>query len=127
VGVTELAMTRAPHFTAQDRRHQLHAVTDAEDGRAELEQPCVAVGRFRIRHAARPTGQDEAGGLPGLEHLERRIERNDFGVDRQLAQAPRDQLGVLRSEVQNEDGLMHGGRRYYRSGVAPRAHIFHNM
>src|ERR1700687_3089912 len=34
------------------------------------------------------------------------VRRPDFRVDRQLAQPPRDELGVLRPEIQNEDGLM---------------------
>ena len=41
--------------------------------------------------------------------LERRVERNDLGVDRQLAQATRDELGVLRAEIENENGLMRHG------------------
>ena len=48
-------------------------------------------------------------GRLGAELLERRVERNDFGVDRQLAQASRDELGVLRPEIENDDGLMRHG------------------
>ena len=35
-----------------------------------------------------------------------RVEREDFAIHRQLAQASRDQLGKLRAEIQNKDGLM---------------------
>ena len=43
------------------------------------------------------------------ELLERRVEGHDLGVDRQLAQAARDELGVLRPEIENDDGLMRHG------------------
>ena len=38
--------------------------------------------------------------------VERRVERQDLRVDRQLAQTARDQLRVLRPEIENDDGLM---------------------
>ena len=37
---------------------------------------------------------------------ERRVVRQDFRKDRQLAQAAGDQLGELRPEVQNDESLM---------------------
>ena len=44
--------------------------------------------------------------------LGRRVRRPDLRVDRQLAQAPRDELGVLRPEIENDDGLMaHGNQK----------------
>ena len=41
------------------------------------------------------------------ERLERRVERQNLGVDRQLAQATRNQLRELRAEIENENRLMH--------------------
>ena len=66
--------------------------------------------------------------------LGRRVRRPDLRVDRQLAQPPRDQLRVLRPEIENDDGLMAHGRagtakdgaiRRYYNGVATASD--HNM
>ena len=38
--------------------------------------------------------------------VERRVERQDLGVNGQLAQAARDQLRELRAEIENNDSLM---------------------
>ncbi len=55
---------------------------------------------------------------------ERRVERQDFGVDRQLAQAARDQLGELRAEVEDDDGLMgHGESAIIRCASRGHHHI----
>ena len=57
-------------------------------------------------------------GLLRAQRLERRVERHDLGVDRQLAQATRDELRVLRAEIQDENGLMgHVGKA---SGLGPQ-------
>ena len=67
------------------------------------------------RCAGRPTGRCPTGcARPDLGN--RRVERQDLGVHRQLAQPARDQLRELRSEVENDDGLVsHGGtKRYYK-------------
>ena len=45
-------------------------------------------------------------GMPALDVVGRRVERQDLGIDGQLAQAPRDQLGELRPEIEDDDGLM---------------------
>ena len=66
-------------------------------------------GASALGHALRPARQDDAGRLPGPQRLERRVEGHDLGVDRQLAQAARDELGVLRPEIQDDDGLMRHG------------------
>ncbi len=48
--------------------------------------------------------------LPRADLLGRRVRRPDLGIHRQLAQPPRDQLRVLRPEIENDDGLMAHGR-----------------
>jgi hypothetical protein len=48
--------------------------------------------------------------MPAFNLGQRRVEGQDLGVDRQLAQSTRNQLGELRAEIQNDNGLMiHGG------------------
>jgi hypothetical protein len=104
--VTELAMRRGRHAPAQRVRHQLHAVADAEHGHAQAHHAGIALRRTGFRHALRAAGEDDAGGPASLERLERRVERQNLAVDGQLAQAPRDQLGELRAEIENENRLM---------------------
>jgi hypothetical protein len=106
--VAEFPMPRSAHVAAEHVGHQLHAVADAEHGGAELEERRVETRRARLGDAARTAGEDDPGRLPGAQPLERRIEGHDLRIDRQLAQPSRDQLRVLRAEIQDENGLMHG-------------------
>jgi hypothetical protein len=104
--VSELAMRGAAQRAAQHVGHQLHAVADAQRGHAEVEHAAIAMRRAVLVNAAWPARQDEPDRCPGLDCRERRVERENLAVDRQLAQAPRNQLGKLRTEIQDEDGLM---------------------
>ena len=94
--------TRPPSVS----RHQLHAVADAEHRDAQVEDRRVARRRAGVRDALRAARQDDPGGLPAPDRLGRRVGRPDLRVDRQLAQTARDELGVLRSEIENDDRLM---------------------
>jgi hypothetical protein len=104
--VTELAVRRAAQLAAEHVGHQLHAVADAERRHADVEHGAVAMRRAIFVDAARPAGEDDADWTLGFDRRERRVERQDFAIHRQLAQAPSDQLGKLRAEIQNEYGLM---------------------
>ena len=103
-------------FAAEHVGHQLHAVADAEHRHAELEhcrrRTCGAPASetlFGPPDRMMPTGCFARSSSTGV--LNGRISR----VDRQLAQAPRDQLRVLRPEIQDENGLMRHGTRYYHT------------
>ena len=107
--MTELALRRRRDRAAQRMGHQLHAVTDPEHRYVEIEQSSVALRRAGIRNALRSAGEDDACGFAFGDFLGRRVGRPYFGVDRQLPQAPSDQLRVLRAEIQNDDGLVGHG------------------
>ena len=110
IGMAELAVRRPRQRAAQDLRHELHAVADAEHRHAHLEQRVVAVRRAGLVDAHRPAREDDPGRLPAGNLGGRRAERDDLGIHVQLAEPPRDELGVLRSEVEDQDDLMrHGG------------------
>src|SRR5688572_3495049 len=104
--MTELALAGAPHFPAEDVGHQLHAVADAKDRRAEVEQSGIALGRASVGDALRPAGKNDAGRLARAQDVERGVEWDDFRVDVQLTETTSDELRVLRAEVQNEDRLV---------------------
>src|SRR5262245_23247444 len=104
--MAELAVRRRAHAPAEHIRHQLHAVTDAECWQAEREH-----GRVRPRCVAfgdtpRSAGEDDADWLAPGDLCNRRAERKNLGVDRQLTQATRNQLSELRAEVENNNRLM---------------------
>jgi hypothetical protein len=86
--------------------HQLHAVADAERRQPKLQHLRVALGRIVIRHALRAAGQDDPDRPLGPNHVDRRVERQDLRIDRQLTQPPGDELGELRAEVENENRLV---------------------
>jgi hypothetical protein len=104
--VTKLAMRRTRHGAAQHVRHQLHAVTNAERRNAKLEHARVALGRIVFGHALRTARQDEPHRFARAQGFNRRVVRQDLAVDRQLAQAARNELRELRAEVEHENRLM---------------------
>jgi hypothetical protein len=52
--MAEFALPRSAHFAAEHICHQLHAVADAEDRRAELEYLRSALRRTSVSHTLRP-------------------------------------------------------------------------
>ena len=98
-----LALARGRHVAAERLRHQLVAVTDAQDGYPHVEQAGVESGRSFLVDGRRSSREDQAG-RPALRELGGRdVVGHDLGVDVRLADAPRDQLGVLRSEIDDQD------------------------
>ena len=92
-------------LAAQLVRHDLLAVTDAQDRQAAVEQ---ALGRARasiLGHAGGRSRQDDALGLHAGKRLFRHAERRDFGIDARFAHAARDQLRHLAAEIDDKDGV----------------------
>ena len=120
-GVTELALGRRLHLSPQDVGHQLHAVADAEHRHPEGQHPLGAPGRLGLADARRPPGENQPGRPPGRQLVDRGVKREDLGIEIELAQSTGDQLGVLRSEVEHEQGLMgHAGDRMMRDELQLR-------
>src|SRR5262249_36949832 len=92
-----------PHLAAQRQASQLHAVADAEDGNAQLEQPRVAGRGAGLVDAGRAAGEDEAPGAQGLDSLGGQVVADKLAKDVLLAHAPGDQLAVLGAEVEDEN------------------------
>ncbi|MDT4821147.1 hypothetical protein FQZ97_543100 [compost metagenome] len=110
-GVAEFAVVGEADHAAQLLRHGLHAIADAQHGHAQLEHGVGhAHGAFFVGRgvAAR---QDDA--LQALRHLFAHegvvdVARMHFGIHAGFADAAGDQLGDLRTVVENEDALVHG-------------------
>ena len=98
-----LAVGRAIDGAAEQLGHQLQAVADAEDGDFQVEDLGVDERRAGLLDAERTAGEDDPFRAEGADLLERHRAGVNFAVDVQLADAPRDQLRVLRSEVEDED------------------------
>ena len=92
-------------------RHQLHAVADAEHRHAGVEHaPARSAARPARTRSSGPPDRMMPAGRRARDLGQRRVERQNLGVDRQLAQPARDQLRELRAEIENDDGLVsHGG------------------
>ena len=113
--VAVLALRRRGHLPAERSGHQLHAVTDAKHRHAHLEQRRIAERRAGFRHALRAAGEDHADRATRGNRGRGRIEGQNLAVHRQFAQPPRDELRVLRAEIENDDGLVR--HRTVGSGV----------
>jgi len=83
----------------------MHAVADAEDRDAARPQCRIGVRRARIVDAVRSTGKDHGLGIAGGDLTPRGVERHEFRVHVELADASGDQLAVLAAEVQDDDRI----------------------
>src|SRR5581483_2040918 len=63
----------------------------------------VDLGRAVLVHARGAAAEDEPGGLAFAQLLPRSRARHELAVDVRLAHAARDQLAVLRAEIEDED------------------------
>ena len=106
LGPAELRDSGTSDLAAEYLRHRLEAVADPEDGHAGAEDRRVELwgplGVHRLWSATQDDRLRAAGEHLGGAH---RV-RNDLGVDLRLTDPPCDQLGVLRSEVDDEDEVM---------------------
>ena len=110
-GAAELAMMAALDLAAELLRHRLLAVADAKDRNAGLVERRRRQRRAFLVHRRRPAGQDHRL----RPHLAKRafglLERHDFRIHALLAHAPRDELGHLRAEIDDQNFVVagHGG------------------
>ncbi len=88
--------------TPEVPRHQLHPVTDPERRHAELEDPGVEVGSIVAVHRGRPAGENEGRGVSPRDLVRGQPVADELRVHARLAHAPRDQLAVLATEVDDE-------------------------
>ena len=107
-----LAAAGAGDLAAELERHELRAVADAEHRDAEVVDAGVdARGALDVDRRG-TTAEDHARGPPCRDLGCGDRVGHDLGVDVRLAHPPRDQLGVLRAEVDDEDGVERLGRRH---------------
>jgi hypothetical protein len=105
LGVAELPLAGGGDATAELLCHGLHAVADTEHRHAELEHRGRGARRVGRRDRLGSAGEDHAA-RPERTHLRiTHVPRVDLAVDAELADAPGDQLRVLRPEIEDQDAL----------------------
>ncbi len=110
--VAELAHAARLDRAAELRRHRLHAVADAEHRHALRPHGGRRARRVAVGHAVRAAREHDALRREAADEIVADVVRMDLAVDVRLAQAARDQLRVLRAEVEDQDpGVRRSGHR----------------
>ena len=91
------------HLAAKELHRQLHAVTDAKDRQPERIERRIHGRRVGVVAGGRPPRQDDRHRLKRADLRQRQIEGMDLGVHAELTDPARDELGVLRAEIEDED------------------------
>ncbi len=100
--------------SAQCLRDQLHAIADAEHRQPALQHPVRQLRRAGLVDTGRATREDDSAHVARLDLGPRRVVVEELAVNPGLAYAPRDQLAVLRAEIEHGHHL--GGDRLNGGG-----------
>ena len=104
-GVAVFALGAGADLAAEVMDDEVQAVTDAEGGKAELEHLGIGGRGVCVIDRGGSAGEDDADGVIALDFGDGNGAGQDDGEDVELADAARDELGVLRAEVENNDCL----------------------
>jgi len=97
-----LPLPGAGHLAAQRLGHRLEAVADAEHGHPGREQRGVHLRGAGLVDARRSPGEDHRRRVAREQLPDRHRVGHDLGVDPRLPHPTRDQLRVLRTEIDDE-------------------------
>ena len=100
-----LAARRRLHLAAEGRGEELCPVADAQQRQPALDGREVGVGSLLVAHRVGAARENHAP----HRRVERRnlVEGVNLAVNIQLAHTPRNELRVLRAEVENQDFFLH--------------------
>ena len=104
-GITELAQLGTFNLAAQLLGHGLHAVADTENRYAQVKYSLWGARAAGFVYRLRATGQDDAFRGEFADRCVVHVERVQFAVNADFAHAASDQLGVLGTEVQDQDAV----------------------
>ena len=104
-GVAVLAFGRRAHFAAEVVDDEMEPIADAEDRDAQRQHARIGLGRVGIVNRRRTAGKNHADGVVGLNIGQRRRAGHHHGEDILFADAPRDELRILRPEIEDDDCL----------------------
>jgi hypothetical protein len=91
-------------------RHLHQAITNSQDRNPQGKNLWINLGRTVFVNAGRAAGKNDPVWLFACNGVRRGIEADDLRINLQLANAPADDLGVLRTEIEDENfGMFRGG------------------
>src|SRR5262245_7738980 len=108
LGAAELTMVPALDLAAELLRHRLFAVADAENRHTRRIDGGRSERRVPVEHRGWTAGEDHAFWPHRFEGLVRLLERHDFAIDLFFAHSSRDELGHLRTEIDDENLVVAG-------------------
>jgi len=103
--IAEFTHVRALHLAAQLLGHGLHAIADAEQRHAQIEHRLRRARAAFLVHRLGATGKDDPAWGEGADVLFAHVPGVQFAIDPELAHAAGDQLGVLGTEVEDQDAV----------------------
>ena len=98
-----LALALGCDLAAENVRHEVHAVANAEDREPAVQDRRLDERGVLVVHARRSTREDHAHDTSALELLRGHVVGKDLAVHTGLTHAARDQLCVLGSVVEDRD------------------------
>jgi hypothetical protein len=108
LGAPEFAVMAALDLAAELPRHRLLAVTNSKHRHAGLIDRHRRKRRALVEDRGRPARENYALWPQGAQSFLGLLVRYDLAIDGFFADPPRDQLGDLRAEIDDEDGVVHG-------------------
>ena len=107
--VAVLALSRGTHLPAERIHHELQTVADTEHRNAEIEDTLVGQWSILVVHRRRPARQNNPHRRVAANFFQAGVERQHDRENFLFADAARNQLRILRPEVEDNDGLgFHG-------------------
>ena len=114
--VAELAHSTVLDLSAELRGHRLHAIANTEHRHTQLEHRLRRARRAALVHRVMAAGQDDGARRELAHERVGNVVRMDLAVDVRFAHAARDELRVLRAEVEDQNFVVQGaGRRDARA------------
>ena len=100
-----LALVGRAHLATQRVHHELQPITDAEHGHAQFEHARIGGGSIFVVHRPGRPRQNDSSRRIALHLIKLGRTRQHDGKNILFADATRDQLGILRAKIENDDGL----------------------
>jgi hypothetical protein len=104
-GAAKLPMMTGLDLAAKRHAKGLLAIAYAQDRHARIQYHRINRGRIFVQGRRRAARQNHAFGLHHPKSVTGVLKGMDFAINAGLANTTRDQLGDLRAEVDDEDGL----------------------
>ena len=121
LGAAVLALSGRYDLAPRQPCDELHAVANAQDGEPEVEDAGIGGRRAVVEYRIRPSRENDALGVERVDEGEiRPLARGmDLAIDARFPDAPRDQLGELRTVIKDQDAI-HALYQVVGSAVSPR-------